>query len=429
MHRRSLVIVLPALASCVPCLAQTELEGQGSSGDWKTAAPGVEYHISVKDLPPVYATPSARNGPRIVDRPPGAMPQVPRGFTITEYASGFRNPRHLTTAPNGDIFVTESGPGEIRVLRDSDNDGKPDLNTVFTKGLRQPFGLAFYPPGPDPKYVYIADTDGVVRLPYRNGDTAARGDSEPVTSLSAGGRLTGGGHWTRDIVFSKDGRKLYVSIGSLTNVNEGNNPIEDARARIFEMNPDGSEKRTYAWGIRNPVGIAVQPETGDLWTSVNERDGLGDDLVPDYITRVREDGFYGWPWFYLGANPDPRHKKNPHAELAGKVLLPDVLVQAHSASLNMTFYTGDQFPPEYRGDAFAAFHGSWNREIRTGYKVVRVPLEKGKPSGVYQDFVTGFVTPEGNVWGRPVGLAVTKDGALLMSEDAHNTIWRITADK
>ncbi|MDD5201112.1 MAG: sorbosone dehydrogenase family protein [Terrimicrobiaceae bacterium] len=405
------------------------LEGGGVNGDWKTCTPGVKHRITVRDLPPPFATRSSSNGAKITARPAGAMPQVPPGFEITEYATGLDNPRHLTTAPNGDIFVSESGPGEIHVLRDTNGDGKPDLNAVFASGLKQPFGLAFYPPGPDPKYVYVADTDGVVRFPYANADTKARGSAEPVTSLSAGGHLTGGGHWTRDITFSKDGKMLFVSIGSLSNTDENNDPIEQARARIFVMNPDGSEKRTFASGIRNPVGIAIQPETGELWTSVNERDGLGDDLVPDYITSVRDGGFYGWPYYYIGAHPDPRHVKNPHPELAAKVIVPDVLVHAHSASLNMVFYEGTQFPAEYQGDAFAAFHGSWNRATRTGYKVVRVPLDHGRSNGVYEDFVTGFITPDGQVWGRPVGLTVARDGALLMSEDAHNTIWRIAAKK
>ncbi len=405
------------------------LEGEGPNGDWKSSAPGVRHHIDVKRLPSAFATESARNGPHVVGRPAGAMPQVPAGFEITEYAAGFKNPRHLETAPNGDIFVSESEAGEIRVLRDADGDGKPETNELFARGRKQPFGVAFYPPGADPKYVYVADTGGVVRFPYKNGDVKATGPAEPITSLSAGGRLTGGGHWTRDIAFSKDGRKLFVSIGSLSNVDEDHNPIEDARARVFVMNADGSDKKTYASGIRNPVGIAIHPETGDLWASVNERDGLGDDLVPDYITRVEEGGFYGWPYFYLGANPDPRHRDDPHAGLAGKVLVPDVPVQAHSASLNLVFYTGDRFPAAYRHDAFAAFHGSWNRATRTGYKVVRVPLDHGKPHGVYEDFVTGFVTPDGDVWGRPVGLAVAKDGALLMSDDGHGIIWRIAAKK
>jgi glucose/arabinose dehydrogenase len=299
----------------------------------------------------------------------------------------------------------------------------------FATGLAQPFGLAFYPAGPDPQFLYVANTDSVVRFPYRSGDLRARGKPERVTELPSGGRLTGGGHWTRDIAFSKDGAKLYASVGSKTNVDdERAEPEERNRARIFQFNPDGSGRKLYAWGIRNAVGIAVHPETGELWASVNERDGLGDDLVPDYVTRVREGGFYGWPWFYLGNHPDPRHP-GARPDLASQVITPDVLLQAHSAPLGMLFYEGDQFPNEYRGDAFVAFHGSWNRATRTGYEVVRIPLDHGKPKGIYEDFLTGFVTPEGNVWGRPVELTVTKDGALLISEDGNNTIWRVSYRK
>jgi glucose/arabinose dehydrogenase len=246
--------------------------------------------------------------------------------------------------------------------------------------------------------------------------------------LSAGGLLHGGGHWTRDLVFSPDGKKMYVSIGSKSNVSDDKSEAD--RARIFEFNPDGTGQKVYAWGVRNAVGIKFRPGTNDLWMSVNERDALGDGLVPDYISRVEPGGFYGWPWFYMGKHQDPRHK-GKHPELADKVLTPDVLVQSHSASLNLVFYDGQQFPQEYRGDIFAAFHGSWNKKRRTGYKIVRVALDKstGKARGDYEDFVTGFVTPEENVWGRPVGVTVAKDGSLLFSEDGNKTIWRVSYGK
>ena len=423
-------VTLVALALAGACLGQSRvLEGQGKAGDWQSDAPGVEHRISLQDLPPDYATPSADNSPKVVAPPKGARPNVPKGFEAQLYATGFANPRYLLTAPNGDIFVTESSANAIRVLRDSDNDGRPEINEVFATRLKSPFGLAFYPPGPSPEFLYVANTNGIVRFPYREGDLKARGKPVHVADLSSGGRLTGGGHWTRDIVFSKDGRKLFASIGSKTNVDdETSEPEERERARIFQFDPDGSDREVYAWGLRNAVGIAIHPETGELWASVNERDGLGDDLVPDYITRVREGGFYGWPWYYLGKHQDPRHR-GARPDLADKVLTPDVLVQAHSAPLNMIFYEGDQFPDVYRGDAFVALHGSWNRAKRTGYKVVRVPLDQGKPRGVYEDFLTGFVTPEGNVWGRPVGLAVAKDGSLLVSEDGNNSLWRVTYKK
>jgi len=419
-----------SLVIAASCLGQNPvLEGQGKAGDWQSDAPGVEHRITVSDLPPDYATPSADNSPRVVAPQKGAKLSVPKGFDVELYASGLANPRYLLTAPNGDIFVTESSANAIRVLRDSDRDGRPEINEKFATGLKRPFGLAFYPPGPNPEFLYVANTDGIVRFPYRDGDLKARGKPDRIADFPPGGMLTGGGHWTRDIAFSRDGSKLFASVGSKTNVDdETEGPEEQERARIFQFNPDGTNRNVYAWGIRNAVGIAVHPETDELWASVNERDGLGDDLVPDYITRVREGGFYGWPWYYLGKRQDPRHR-GARPDLADKVIVPDVLVQAHSAPLNMIFYEGEQFPDAYRGDAFAALHGSWNRAKRTGYKVVRVPLDHGKPRGVYEDFLTGFVTPEGNVWGRPVGLTVAKDGALLVSEDGNNTIWRITYKK
>jgi glucose/arabinose dehydrogenase len=273
----------------------------------------------------------------------------------------------------------------------------------------------------------VANTDGVLRFPYRNGDLKARGPAEQLAAHLSGGaaHLRSGGHWTRDIVFSPDGKKMYVSIGSRSNVSD--NAAEADRARIFEFNPDGTDRKVYAWGIRNAVGIAFRPGTNELWMSTNERDEIGEDLPPDYISSVRPGGFYGWPWFYIGNHPDARHK-GKHSELADKVVVPDVLVEAHSATLNLCFYTGYQFPSEYKGDIFASFHGSWNRMKRTGYKVVRVPFGKstGTARGEYEDFVTGFVTPDGKVWGRPVGITVAKDGSLLISEDGNGTIWRVT---
>ena len=398
-----------------------------TNADWKADAPGVRHRFSVKDLAAPFASKSVDNGPREVRPPAGAQPKVPPGFKIEQYATGFSYPRYLVAAPNGDIFVTESREGSIKVLRDKDGNGKPDLAETFAdSGMNRAFGIAFYPPGPNPQFLYVANTNGVVRFPYRNGDLKARGPAEKLSAeLSGGGLLRGGGHWTRDIAFSPDGKKMYVSIGSLSNVSD--DADEADRARIFEFNPDGTGKNVFASGIRNAVGIKFRPGTNELWMSTNERDDLGDDLVPDYISRVERGGFYGWPWFYIGSHQDPRHKgKRP--ELAGKVLLPDVLVQSHSATLNLCFYDGTQFPSEYKGHIFAAFHGSWNRAKRTGYKIVRVPVDKttGKARGDYEDFVTGFVTPEGNVWGRPVGITIAKDGSLLLSEDANNTIWRVS---
>lgn len=416
----------PAQSAGKTASQQPVLTGAAARGDWTTDAPGVRRHITIADLDKPYETPSVDNGPKIVPRPEGAWPKAPAGFQVTQFATGLNNPRVVQTAPNGDIFVVESGPNRVRVLRDANGDGKPEINEIFAEGLKQPFGLAFYPPGPNPQYVYVANTDSVVRFPYRNGDLHARGAQELIVDdISGGGRLRGGGHWTRDLVFSRDGRKMFVSVGSRSNDNEDNDVESEARrARIFEYSPDGKSERVYATGIRNPVGLAINPKTGDLWTSVNERDALGDHLVPDYITRVKDGGFYGWPWYYIGAHQDPRHA-GAHPELKDKITVPDVLLQSHSASLDLAFYTGRQFPRAYRFDAFAAEHGSWNRSHRTGYKVIRVPQKNGVPTGAYEDFLTGFVTPEGDVWGRPVGVTIAKDGALLVSDDASNTIWRV----
>ena len=404
------------------------LTGKAAMGDWTTDAPGVRRKITVQDLPAPSSNILSINSPRVVGRPENAQLQVPSGFKIELYATGFRDPRFLLSAPNGDVFVTESRGNQIKVLRDAKGGGKPDVTEIFAeRDLNKPFGIAFFPPGNEPQFLYVANTDGVIRFPYRNGDLKARGPAEKLAAHLSGGaaHLRSGGHWTRDIVFSPDGKKMYVSIGSRSNVSDS--AAEADRARIFEFNPDGSDQKVYAWGIRNAVGIAFRPGSNELWMSTNERDELGEDLPPDYISSVRAGGFYGWPWFYIGNHVDPRHK-GKHSELADKVIVPDVLVQAHSATLNLCFYSGDQFPAEYKGDIFAAFHGSWNRKKRTGYKIVRVPFDHStsKARGEYEDFVTGFATPDGKVWGRPVGITVAKDGSLLFSEDGNRTIWRVS---
>jgi len=438
MTRRSGSILAVAIAVAIvvggtlfaegPRQGERVLTGQGAFGNWTTDAPGVRRKITVADLPRPFETKSVNNQPRVVKRPNGAMPRVPAGFQVEEFLGGLDNPRLIRTAPNGDVFLAESGPGRVRVLRFSEGASKPAVNEVFASGLDRPFGIDFYPPGPDPKFVYVGETGAVVRFAYRNGDLKAGGAKEVIVPdiPSGAGRLGGGGHWTRDLAFSPDGKKMFVSVGSRSNVQENPDTNEERRACILEYNPDGTGMRIYASGIRNAVGIAVHPKTGELWASVNERDGLGEDLVPDYVTRVKEGGFYGWPWFYLGATQDPRHR-GAHPELRSKVSVPDVLIQSHSASLEMVFYTGSQFPSDYAGDAFAAQHGSWNRQKRTGYKLIRIPVKDGVPTGEYEDFLTGFVTPDGNVWGRPVGVAVAKDGSLLVTDDGGDRIWRISA--
>ena len=410
-----------------PTMPGTLLTGKAALAGHDTDAPGVRRHITLADLPAPYATPSVDNGAHMVPRPEGALPHVPPGFAVQAYATDLDNPRKIVAAPNGDLFVVESGPGKIRLLRGMNPNGHPVMDTVYATGLRQPFGLAFYPTGPHPRYMYVGNTDSVVRFPYQNGDVKARGEAETIVpDIPGGGRLRGGGHWTRDVVFSNDNRKMFVSVGSHSNVAEGRDAAaeEERRADILQYNPDGTGYRLFASGIRNPVGLAIDPQTGLLWTSVNERDGLGDTLPPDYITHVQDGGFYGWPWYYLGSHPDPRHK-DEHPELAGKVIVPDVLLQAHMASLALTFYNGPTFPARYQNQIFAAEHGSWNRANPTGYKVIMTPVHAGKAAGEFDDFMTGFVTADGHVWGRPVGVATTKDGALLVSDDGSGTIWRV----
>jgi glucose/arabinose dehydrogenase len=443
MPLRALVVAgLLAFIAAFAALAQGTpdrrvLTGTAAFGDWRADAPGTWRHIGPADLPRPGATPSAGNGPRIVARPAAAVPQVPPGFRVGLFASGLSGPRAMRVAPNGDVFVAETRAGRVRVLRAPDGADKPSETALFASGLDRPFGLAFYPAGPDPQWLYVATTGAVLRFPYHGGDLKARGAAQTIAHLASGA-----GHSTRDVAFSNDGKRMFVSVGSASNDAEGLSRREPAaiarveaghglgassgyetdRALVLAFDPEGHGRKTFATGIRNCVGLAVHPQTGDVWCSVNERDGLGDDLVPDYVTRVREGAFYGWPWFYIGANEDPGHR-GERPDLKDKVTVPDVLIQAHSASLQLAFYTGSQFPPDYVGDAFAAEHGSWNRSKRTGYKVIRVKTKDGVPTGEYEDFVTGFVLGENAVWGRPVGVAVAHDGSLLVSEDANGTIW------
>jgi len=439
---------MPANAASTPNPAPTPTTSSSNDpGDWQNAAPGVKRHITVADLPAPFATRSAGNGPRVVKRPDNAALSVPPGFTIRQFAAGLSDSRLLRVAPNGDIFIAETGARRIRVMRAADGADAPSENQIFAEGLDRPFGLAFYPPGDKPQWLYVANNNSVVRIPYHNGNLKATGAAEVIVPQL---EESHGGHSTRDVAFSLDGKRMFISVGSGSNVAEGiskKSPDEihaweaahgvgaawdgeTNRADILVTDPEGHQPlHTFATGIRNGVGIAVNPETGDLWTSVNERDGLGDNLVPDYITRVKEGGFYGWPWYYIGNHEDPR-KTGERPDLADNVIVPDVLLQAHSASLEMCFYTVTSgvaaFPAEYHGDAFAAEHGSWNRTIRTGYKVVRVRLNHGVPTGEYDDFLTGFVVDNNSVWGRPVGVAVAHDGALLVTEDGNGTLWRVS---
>jgi glucose/arabinose dehydrogenase len=396
--------------------------GTAAFVSFKDEKPGTYRKITVADLPKPFATKGVSNGPKVVPMPAGAWPKAPEGFKVERYAELSDEPRELRTAPNGDLFVSDSSAGKVEVFRGVTKDGKAAQHSVFATGLTNNFGIAFYPLGKNPEWIYLANTGSVIRYHYHNGDLKTAGDPETVIAELP----SGGGHWTRDLAFSKDGKRLFVSVGSRSNVDDPDtHPRENHRANILEFTPEGKFVKIYAAGIRNPVGIAVNPMTGQLWCSVNERDMLGDNLVPDYVTSVKEDGFYGWPWYYMGDNQDPR-LEGTHPELKGKVTVPDVLLQPHNASLQLTFYAGNQFPREFHGDIFAAEHGSWNKSVRAGYEVIRIPLNGGKSDGVYGDFLTGFVTDDGDVWGRPVGVATAPDGSLMVSDDGSKSIWRVS---
>jgi len=419
---------------------QPLLTGKDAFGDWKADKPGVRRLIKPQDLQAPFVTESASNGPGVAERPEGANPVVLPGFTAELIASGIANPRVVRVAPNGDLFVANSNNDEIRVYRLGKGSAKPVQKAIFASNLSRPYGIAFYPPGDKPQWVYVANTDSVVRFAYSDGDLKASGEPETIVS-----GIPSGGHWTRDIAFSPDSKTLYVSVGSESNIAEGMGKEprggldawiksmpsgaawgeEDGRADVLAFDVDGKNGRIVATGLRNCSGMTVQPATGALWCVVNERDSLGDNIPFEFATTVKDGAFYGWPWYYIGNNEDPR-RKGERPDLAGKATIPDVLMQAHSAPLNIVFYEGSNFPAEYKGDAFVALHGSWNRGVRTGYKVVRLKFKDGKPTGEYEDFITGFVISNDYVWGRPVGVAVAKDGALILTEDANGTIWRIT---
>lgn len=434
-QRWQIVSYVKSLSSSVPAPATTANAEPAATGKLNTPAPPAPFtdfrfeepgrvrKITPQDLPQPFATKSSGNGPQIVPRPEGAWPKVLPGFKVEQYAVGLDNPRLIRTAPNGDFFIAEMDPGRIKAFRGITRDGKAQQMEVFASGLKEPFGIAFYPPGPNPQWLYIGNTNEVIRFPYQNGDLKKRGQSQHIADLPS----SHGGHSTRDIRFSPDGKKMFVSVGSRSNVDDPDtHPEEKNRADILEFSPDGSDQRVFAYGIRNAVGLAINPTTGELWCSVNERDTLGDNLVPDYITHVEDGGFYGWPWWYTGAHQDPRHP-GKHPELKDKAIVPDVLLQPHNASLEITFYDGQQFPAEYKGDIFAAEHGSWNKATRAGYELIRVPLHQtGHASGEYEDFMTGFVLDNGDVWGRPVGVTVAPDGSLLVTDDGTNSIWHIS---
>lgn len=424
------------LAATFAVFALAATSAYAATGDWHEDAPGKIHRLTTADLPNPHASHSAFNQPRIVPRPASAVPEGPAGTTVALFTDKLEEPRLIRVAPNGDLFFAESKAGRIRVVRPDSDGHKVKEMSVFADGLDEPFGIAFYPPGADPQYVYIANTDAVIRFPYRNGDLKARGQAETLVR----DRWSSGGHWTRDVGFSADGKHMFVSVGSGSNVAEGmpdapadfiaSHPLgatwdnEANRADVLEFGPQGGTPHIYATGIRNCVTLPIDLANGMLYCVTNERDGLGDNLPPDYVTSVKPGAFYGWPWYYIGDHPDPRH---PHerADLAGQVTLPDVLIQPHSAPLEGVFYDGKMFP-EWRGSMIVALHGSWNRTIRTGGKIVRVIFKNGKPTGEYEDLVTGFIVSNSEVWGRPVGVAIDRAGAILIGEDGNSTVWRLT---
>ena len=419
--------------------------GAAALDDWKADAPGVRRLIRPPDLPPA---PKATTDPevsigrnaKVIDPPSGALPKVPDSFVVQVFAAGFKQPRTIRIAPNGDIFLSESGSGRVLRFRANGAGGVPAKAEVFAENLDRPYGIVFYPPA-DPQYVYVAAANQVVRYPYRSGAARAAGPAEVVIANIPTKR-----HWTRDLAISRDGKRLFVAVGSASNLSgdmstrmapekvrqhektHGRGAAwgeEENRAVVRVFDPDGRRIRNYATGLRNCSGLAMQPGTDTLWCVVNERDHLGPDLVPDFMARVQDGGFYGWPWYYIGGKEDPALKgKRP--DLKGHVRVPEVLIQAHSSALSVAFYDHDAFPAEYRGDAFVALHGSHSRPERTGYKVIRVRMKDGQPTGEYEDFMTGFLVDNDTVWGRPAGVAITRDGALLVSDDANGTIFQVT---
>lgn len=464
------LLAAAALAS-LPLVSQAQ---QGPFADYSQQKPGATHKITVSDLPSPAPQQAVDNGPDLVDRPQGAWPQAPAGYKVTLYAGGdappmkradnqqqitqakegtFNMPRLIRSAPNGDLFLSDSQAGIVFVMRGTGPDGKAAHLEKFATGLNHPFGIAFYP-ADNPKYVYVANTFTVVRYPYHTGDLHATGAAETVVGdLPGYAQLRGGGHWTRDVIFSNDQKRMFISVGSASNIDDPDtHETEFHRADVLEFTPEGKFVKVYASGLRNCVGEAINPTTGSLWCSTNERDNLGNFLVPDYVTSVKEGGFYGWPWYYMGDHKDPRLPlpcadgtapnlqapalSNDQAnsckrvDISSKVIVPDVLVQPHMASLQMSFVPAGSgaFPSQFAGDAFAAEHGSWNRAQRAGYEVIMIPFHNGKADGGYEDFLTGFVTKDGHVWGRPVGVTIAKDGSMFVTDDGSRSVWHVTKD-
>ena len=470
---RTIAFTIAATAVPVSLFAQsgTVLTGQAAFTDWNQQTPGVRHKITLADLPQPNPEEAVDNTPHLVPKPADAWPTAPPGFKVTLYAGGdaapmqrsenkqnmalsggtFTMPRLIRVAPNGDLFLADSGAGRLMVLRGVKGDGKAEVIQTFADGLDHPFGIAFYPAA-DPKWIYVGNATTIQRFPYKAGDLKATGPAETIVPDVPGyAQLKGGGHWTRDVTFTKDGKFMLISVGSGSNVDDmDTHPREFHRADVLEYTPEGKFVEVYATGIRNCVGEAINPITGSLWCSTNERDNLGNHLVPDYVSSVPEHSFFGWPWYYMGGKLDPRLKdpcsngNGPNPQLAApltadqaanckrtdisaKVKTPDVIVQPHMASLEMVFYPSKgAFPQEYAGGAFVAEHGSWNRKNRAGYNVIFIPMKNGQATGEYDDFLDGFVTSEGQVWGRPVGVAVANDGSLFVTDDGTRSVWHVT---
>lgn len=439
----SFIIVFAA--SCGSNEEEKKKENAGKDDKVSTAA------NETVNLPAPYATKSATKVSNVIGWPQGKTPAAPEGFTVTKFADNLDNPRWIYIGSNGDIFVSEASTernvvkqvktivsgrakagnidgsidgsaDRIILLRDANHDGVPELKTTFLADLNQPFGMLIMG-----NTFYVANTDGILQFPYTPGQTRITAKGKKILSLPAGGYNN---HWTRNLLAGKDGKKIYVTVGSGSNAGEHGMENEVRRADILEINPDGSGEKVYASGLRNPQGMGFAPGTSTLWTSVNERDALGDDLVPDYLTSVKEGGFYGWPYSYWGQHEDPRLKDKQRPDLVKSAIVPDVDLGAHTASLGLAFDEKGVFPGKYKGGAFIGQHGSWNRSQLVGYKVAFVPFENGRPSGGVEDFLTGFLTGhETDVYGRPVGVAFSGDRALLVADDAGNTIWRVSAGK
>ncbi|ASZ11035.1 sorbosone dehydrogenase family protein [Chitinophaga pendula] len=435
--------VLLALCAGVACNSQ----GHKDPGEDSTTVAAGGHNGVADSLPAPYATKSVTNFSKVLGWSDGKTPKAPAGFTVTKYADGFQNPRWIYVLPNGDVLVAEANtkrnlPKKIKevvtgkaqsgnmresadritLLRDANNDGQPEVRAVFLENLNQPLGMLLLK-----DQFYVANTDGILVFPYKVNATRIDGKGRQILTLPAGGYNN---HWTRNIISNKDGSRIFVSVGSGSNVGEHGMENELRRANILEISPDGSGERIYASGLRNPVGMDWAPGSHVLWTVVNERDELGDELVPDYLTGVKPNGFYGWPYAYFGQHEDPR-LKGQRPDLVAKTLVPDVPLGSHTASLGLVFYNTTIFPSRYQNGAFIGQHGSWNRSALSGYKVVFVPFANGRPSGAPEDFLTGFMAEgsKSEVYGRPVGLAVARDGALLVADDAANTIWRVSASK